>query len=60
VPGNSIWPFVAAVATTVMLIGSIYTPSAVIWGAIPVGLALTGWLWPRKAHIPLRQGEQPT
>jgi cytochrome c oxidase subunit 1 len=60
VPGNSIWPFVAAVATTVMLIGSIYTPSAVIWGAIPVGLALTGWLWPRKAHIPLRQREQPT
>ncbi|HYZ61745.1 MAG TPA: cytochrome c oxidase subunit I [Acetobacteraceae bacterium] len=60
VPRNSIWPFLCAVVTTVMLIGSIYTPSAVWWGAIPVGIALVGWLWPRHTDVPLRPGEIPS
>jgi cytochrome c oxidase subunit 1 len=46
-PRNSIWPFWAAVATTVMLVGSIITPYAMVWGAIPVTVALVGWFWPR-------------
>jgi cytochrome c oxidase subunit I len=58
IPENSMWPLVAAGATTVMLIGSIYTPSAVVWGAIPVGLALVGWMWPRSAHTPLQPQEE--
>ncbi len=46
-PGNSIWPFWAAIATTIMLIGSIFTPWAVVWGAIPVAVTLIGWFWPK-------------
>jgi cytochrome c oxidase subunit 1 len=46
-PRNSIWPFWAALATTVMLIWSIFSPWAVVWGSIPVAAALTGWFWPK-------------
>ncbi|EJT00961.1 cytochrome c oxidase subunit I [Rhizobium sp. CCGE 510] len=47
-PADSIWPFLAAIATTVMLIASIFSPWAVIWGAIPVAVTLTGWFWPKQ------------
>ena len=46
-PRNSIWPFWSAVATTILLIGSIFTPWAVVWGAVPVAIALTFWFWPK-------------
>jgi cytochrome c oxidase subunit 1 len=46
-PQNSIWPFWAAVATSVMLVSSIFTPWAVVWGTIPIAVALVGWFWPR-------------
>ena len=56
-PEPTIWPFVGAVATSVFFIGSIFTPWAVAWGSIPVGIALTAWFWPRKrenrAHLAL-------
>jgi cytochrome c oxidase subunit I+III len=48
-PRNSIWPVWSAVATTILLIGSIFTPWAVVWGAVPVAIALTFWFWPRGA-----------
>jgi cytochrome c oxidase subunit 1 len=46
-PRNSIWPFWTAVATSIMLIWSIFTPWAVVWGSIPVVIALIGWFWPK-------------
>jgi cytochrome c oxidase subunit 1 len=46
-PRNSIWPFWTAMATSVMLIWSIFSPWAVVWGSIPVGVALIGWFWPK-------------
>ncbi len=46
-PRNSIWPFWAAIATTVMLIWSIFSPWAVIWGSIPIAVTLIGWFWPK-------------
>jgi cytochrome c oxidase subunit I len=46
-PGNSIWPLWSALATTVLLIWSIFTPWAVVWGSIPVSIALIGWFWPK-------------
>ncbi|TAV41664.1 cytochrome c oxidase subunit I [Rhizobium leguminosarum] len=46
-PGNSIWPLWSALATTVLLIWSIFTPWAVLWGSIPVSIALIGWFWPK-------------
>jgi cytochrome c oxidase subunit 1 len=46
-PGNSIWPFWAAIATSIMLISSIFTPWAVVWGSVPVVVTLVGWFWPK-------------
>lgn len=46
-PQHSIWPLWAAIATTVMLIWSIFSPWAVVWGAIPVAITLIGWFWPK-------------
>jgi cytochrome c oxidase subunit I len=46
-PQNSIWPFWAAIATTVMLIWSIFSPWAVVWGSIPIAVTLIGWFWPK-------------
>ena len=46
-PRDSIWPLWAALATTVMLVGSIFHPYAMVWGSIPVGVALVGWFWPK-------------
>jgi cytochrome c oxidase subunit I+III len=47
-PRNSIWPFWTAIATTVMLIWSIFSPWAVVWGSIPVAVTLVGWFWPKS------------
>ncbi|MDR6477005.1 cytochrome c oxidase subunit 1 [Paraburkholderia graminis] len=47
-PMPNIWPFVSAVATTVLFIGSIFTPWAVVWGTVPVAIAMTAWFWPRR------------
>jgi cytochrome c oxidase subunit I len=46
-PGPSIWPLLAAIATTVMLVGSIFTPWAVVWGTPPIAFTLIGWFWPK-------------
>jgi cytochrome c oxidase subunit I len=43
----SIWPFFAAIATTIMLIGSIFSPWAVVWGSVPIAVTLIGWFWPK-------------
>jgi cytochrome c oxidase subunit 1 len=48
-PANSIWPLWSALAATLMLIWSIFTPWAVVWGSIPVAIALIGWFWPKGA-----------
>jgi cytochrome c oxidase subunit I+III len=45
--GPSIWPFFAAIATSVMLIWSIFSPWAVVWGSIPIIVCLVGWFWPK-------------
>jgi cytochrome c oxidase subunit 1 len=46
-PDGSLWPLWAAIAATVMLIWSIFTPWAVVWGSIPIGFTLIGWFWPK-------------
>ncbi|MBC9033809.1 cytochrome c oxidase subunit I [Sphingomonas sp. JC676] len=56
-PEPSIWPLVAAIATSVLFIGSIFTPWALIWGAIPVGVALAAWFWPTRPWARQSRGE---
>jgi cytochrome c oxidase subunit 1 len=48
-PGPTPWPFLAAIATTILFVGSIFTPWAVVWGAVPVAIAATFWFWPKRA-----------
>jgi cytochrome c oxidase subunit 1 len=43
----SIWPFISAVAVGVMFISSIFSPWALVFGTIPVAIALTAWFWPK-------------
>jgi cytochrome c oxidase subunit I+III len=47
-PNPSPWPFLSAVATTILFIGSIFTPWAIVWGSVPVAVALFFWFWPRQ------------
>ena len=47
-PEPSIWPFLAAVATSAMFVGTIFTQWAVVYGALPVFITLVGWFWPKK------------
>ena len=49
-PESSIWPFISAVATTVLFVGSIFTPWAVVWASVLVAIALTVWFWPRHGE----------
>jgi cytochrome c oxidase subunit I len=46
-PGNSIWPLLAALAAALMLISSIFSPWAVVWGSVPIAITLIGWFWPK-------------
>jgi cytochrome c oxidase subunit 1 len=46
-PKPTLWPFIAAAATTVMFISSIFTPWAVAIGSLPIGVALIAWFWPK-------------
>jgi cytochrome c/quinol oxidase subunit I len=55
-PTPSSWPFWTALATSALFIGSIFTAKAVVWGALPLFVALTGWFWPKSAD---EGGTQP-
>jgi cytochrome c oxidase subunit I len=44
----SIWPLISALAVTVMFVASIFSPWAVLFGAIPVTIALIAWFWPKS------------
>jgi len=44
----SIWPFVSAVAVSIMFICSIFSPWAVLIGAVPATVALIAWFWPKS------------
>jgi len=49
-PEPSIWPFLTAIATTILFIWSIFTPWGVVYGAVPVFITMVGWFWPKSAQ----------
>jgi cytochrome c oxidase subunit 1 len=55
-PGPSIWPLLTALATTVLFVWSIFTPWGVVYGALPLFIAMVGWFWPKS---PDEGGTQP-
>jgi len=54
-PYPTIWPFLAAMATTLLFIGSIFWAWSVIYGAIPLAITLTGWFWPNRQRAQRRR-----
>jgi cytochrome c oxidase subunit I+III len=58
-PQPSYWPFITALAVGGLLIGSMFTPWAVVWGAIPVTASLIGWFWPKdKKEVERRRSRE--
>ncbi len=55
-PEPSYWPFLTALSTTALFIGSIFTPRAVVTCALPLFVSMTGWFWPKSAD---EGGTQP-
>ncbi|MDB5933047.1 MAG: cytochrome oxidase, partial [Massilia sp.] len=47
-PESSVWPFISAIAVTVLFVGSIFTPWAVVWGSVLAAVPVIGWFWPRR------------
>jgi len=47
-PNPTLWPFVSAIAVSIMFLGSIFTPWAIVWGGIPVAVVVTAWFWPKR------------
>jgi cytochrome c oxidase subunit I len=45
-PTPTIWTLWAAIAVGGTFLGSIFTPWAVVWGALPITVTLIGWFWP--------------
>jgi cytochrome c oxidase subunit I len=56
--GPSIWPFMAALATGVAFIGSIFTPWGLVVGVLLGVPVMVGWFWPKGKPTPLHD-EQP-
>ncbi len=59
-PNPSIWPLLAALATTVLFVTLIFTPWGAVIGTPLLLLALLGWSWPRgreKREQQLVEGE---
>ena len=50
-PAPSIWPFLLAAASALGLIGSVFNPRWLVYGAFPVLVAFVGWYWPRRVEI---------
>jgi cytochrome c oxidase subunit 1 len=59
-PGPSLWPLFAAIATSVMFVWSIFNPWGVVWGSIPIFITLVGWFWPTEKKKRLEHGIQGT
>jgi heme/copper-type cytochrome/quinol oxidase subunit 1 len=59
-PPNSIWPLLAALATTAMFIWSIFNPWGAVIGSLPIFVTLVGWFWPKREEFEKRHaGEDP-
>lgn len=48
-PEPTIWPLLSAVGLGALFVGSIFTPWAVVIGAIPLAVGVLAWFWPKNA-----------
>jgi cytochrome c oxidase subunit 1 len=56
IPKPTIWTFWTAVAVSALMVGSMFTPWAVVWGALPVAFCGTMWF---RSGLPSREEEPP-
>ena len=47
----SLWPFIAAVAAAITFVSGIFSPWALLFSVVPIGIALIAWFWP-KSPVP--------
>jgi cytochrome c oxidase subunit 1 len=47
-PHPTPWPLLTAVAVTGLFIATIFTAWGLVWGFIPVTIAMIGWFWPKE------------
>jgi cytochrome c oxidase subunit 1 len=52
-PEPSIAPLLAALTVWALFVGSIFTPWALVWGAIPMAVAMSLWFWPKRPRARL-------
>jgi cytochrome c oxidase subunit I+III len=57
-PGPSIWPFLAALATTAAFVVSVFTPWGITYGAIRIAVTMIGWFWPVKQAADRRRARE--
>ncbi len=50
-PEPTVWPLLGAVATAITFVFSIFTPWALVFGALPIAIALIVWFWPKKSVV---------
>jgi cytochrome c oxidase subunit I+III len=56
-PDPGIWPLLSAAALTILFVWSIFSPWGVVWGSIPLAIALTAWFWPKASQPSLESGK---
>jgi cytochrome c oxidase subunit 1 len=49
-PAPDLWPLWSALALATLFICSLFSPWAVVWGAIPVAITLVAWFWPKPSQ----------
>jgi cytochrome c oxidase subunit 1 len=59
IPGPAVTPLLAALATGGMIIACIFTPWGLVFGAVPIAIALIAWYWPHGDHSESLHEEQP-
>jgi len=47
-PEPTPWPLLSAIALAALFIGSIFTPWAVVIGAVPLAVGFIAWFWPKS------------
>jgi cytochrome c oxidase subunit 1 len=57
-PEPTVWPFLAAMATTAAFVASIFTPWGITFGAIPIAITMIGWFWPKHQPAQRRRSRE--
>jgi heme/copper-type cytochrome/quinol oxidase subunit 1 len=54
-PYPTIWPFLAAIATTILFVWSIFSAWALVYATPLLAITMTGWFWPKRSRAERRR-----